>query len=217
MKYIDITPPISSSLATWQNSEPGASLAWPIKIGENGSECSVSILTIGSHLGAHIDAPLHFIENGNSIDKIPLETLIGSCFVADLTAFSGVEVPVELLKSANVPKGTRRLLLKTSSSIGNLLADPKFHSEFAALGIESAKWVAQQGIELIGFDYLSAAPASTENGGEVHRILLGAGIVIVEGLDLTQVAPGEYRIIALPLRTVGAEASPARIVLESAS
>lgn len=214
MTFIDITLNIDPNLATWQNEEPGVQIEWVAQFVDGASECCVSSVSMGSHLGTHIDAPLHFIRGGGSIEGLALETLIGPCVTADLTAFDGLEVPAELLESLCIPKNCKRLLLKSSNSVKRLLHDPVFHSEFVGLSPESAVWIRERGIKLVGFDYLSAASPAAGNVVKVHQLLLGGGVLIVEGLDLCDVEPGEYKLICLPLKTVGAEASPVRAVLE---
>ncbi|HEY3332852.1 MAG TPA: cyclase family protein [Capsulimonadaceae bacterium] len=213
MSLIDISLNLNSSLVTWKGEDAGLRLRWVDQFGIDGSENCTSEVRFGSHLGTHLDAPLHFIPGGGTVDQISPDVLVGGCYVADLMSFSNPEITVEALDAASIPSGTRRLLLKTANSANRLLNDSQFHDEFVAIGPDAAQWIVAQGIALVGVDYLSVGSATTGNGSEVHRALLGAGIVAVEGLNLTNVAPGPYTLICLPLKVVGAEGAPVRALL----
>lgn len=215
MALIDISVDIDGNLPTWQNSEPGVDLRWVTKFGVSSAECNVSRVSFGSHLGAHLDAPLHFVDGGASLEEIPLETLIGPAFVADLGAVDRPEVSAQDLEAAGVPADVKRLLLVTANSARRLLNDRAFHEDFVALGLDAARWVVERGIILVGIDYLSIGSAVAGSGGDVHRTLLRAGVVVVEGLNLHAVPAGRYGLCCLPLKIVGAEGSPVRAVLST--
>lgn len=171
---------------------------------------NVTRLHLGAHTGTHVDAPIHFVADGAGAEQVSLEALVGECQVVELTG-SGPIHAAELEPA--VPAGTRRLLLKTSNS---RLWDgpPEFHQGFRGLAGDGADWAVERGLGLVGIDYLSievfAAP-----GAPAHHRLLGAGVVIVEGLDLRHVAPGPYRLLCLPLKILGGDGAPARAVLET--
>ncbi|MDR3707116.1 MAG: cyclase family protein [Capsulimonadaceae bacterium] len=212
MSLIDISLDITDKLPTWENHEPGPKVEWLIKFSKN-TDCCVSKVQYGSHLGTHLDAPLHFVEGGETVDRIAPDLLVGPVFVAEIPDLEGTEIPASLLARLNIPAHTVRLLLRTSNTRKELLSDPAFHPEFAALAPDAARWLIEQGIQLVGIDYLSIGSAVTGNGGEVHRILLSAGVVVVEGLDLTDAPAGDYTLICLPLKVVGVEGAPVRALL----
>lgn len=213
MSLIDITLPMTSDLVTWKNEDSGLRLSWVDEFDINGSENCTSAVRYGSHLGTHLDAPLHFIRGGGTVDQIDPASLVGPCFVADLTRSDSNEITAADLDSLSIPDYTTRLLLKTGNSVQRLLESPLFHDEFVAIGPSGAEWLVRRKIKLVGVDYLSIGSAVTGNGGDVHRTILGAGIVVVEGLNLADVAPGAYTLICLPLKVVGAEGAPVRALL----
>jgi arylformamidase len=154
-----------------------------------------------------VDAPFHFIEGGSTIESMPLDALCGRAFVAELgrvRSIGGKE-----LEAALIPGGTERLLLKTGNSL--FWKEHTFNAAYAALTEDGARRLVESGIRLVGIDYLSIGPYP--DGSNVHRILLSAGIVIVEGLDLGHVKPGGYKLVCLPLKVAGAEGIPARAIL----
>jgi arylformamidase len=167
-------------------------------------------ISFSVHTGTHIDAPLHFLATGSSVDQAPLNVLIGSVVVVDL---SDVEViTAQTLQTLNLPSRTERLLIRTRNSELWRHATA-FQPNFVALTADAAEWVVEQGIRLIGIDYLSIQ--RFDDGPETHIVLLRAGVVILEGLDLSQVLAGEYELFCLPLKLQGIEGAPARVVLKS--
>jgi len=213
MTLIDISVGIDDKLVTWQNETSGLRFSWVDKQGVNGSECCTSDIRYGSHLGTHIDAPLHFVEGGATVDRIELDILAGPALVVDMSDCQSLEVTKRSLEEANIPDGAQRVILRTSNSTRKLLQDHLFHEDFVAVSSDAADWLVNRGIRLVGIDYLSIGSAVTGSGGNVHRTLLGAGIVVLEGLDLVDVAPGPYTLICLPLKIIGAEGSPVRALL----
>lgn len=159
---------------------------------------------IDSHAGTHVDAPLHWIPGGAATDDLPLDAFLGPCRVVavdDDREIVAADLP------APVPE---RLLIRTPNSEARLRRR-EFDPAFAALGLDAARRIAHARTRLVGLDYLSVE--SPDGGGEVHRTLLRAGVVLLEGIDLSAVEPGEWNLSALPVRLVGGEASPARAVL----
>ena len=175
-----------------------------------GDPYNLSRLSCGVHTGTHIDAPLHFIQGGKAVDELPLEALVGPARVIHLLDVD--EVTPQELEQANLPLDTRRLLLRTRNSELWRRRDTAFRTDFVALTQEAAIWIVSHGIRLIGMDYLSVQRYSDAEP-ITHRILLEAGVVIVEGLDLAQVPAGEFHLVCLPLRLEGAEGAPARAIL----
>jgi arylformamidase len=205
--FIDITLPLSGDLPAWPGSS-GFALQQTKSL-TSGDEANETRLETNVHFGTHIDAPLHFIEDGCPVDRLALNVMIGPAVVAWLPNCPAVTAAeLEMLR---LPGGTRRLLLHTDNS--RLWADEEktFCTNFVALTEDGAQWVVDHGIDLIGIDYLSVQPLSDEPG--VHRILLENDTIILEGLNLNAVEAGCYELVCLPLRLVGAEGAPARAVL----
>ena len=175
---------------------------------ERGDFCNVSLLAIATHTGTHIDAPRHFLPGGTPVDQLPVSVLVGPALV--------VEMPVEQeinaadLEAAAIPSGTERLLFKTRNS--RLLDDEDFRRDFVYVALDAARWLVERGVRLVGIDYLSVEQMDAEPN-IVHQTLLGAGVVIVEGVDMRQVPPGPYLLACLPLKIEGADGSPVRAVL----
>jgi arylformamidase len=205
MVLYDISVAISSSLQCYPG-DPPVRLS-PLPVPSGGEPFRVSRLAFGSHTGTHVDAPAHLLGGGATVDEIPLELLVGPCLVVDLTAQAG-EIEAGLLKKLPV-RGVRRLLFHTRNSA--LWEEPGFVEEFVALTPAAAAWLVEVGVQLVGVDYLSVERSQTK--GRVHRTLLEAGVVILEGLNLAGVEAGEYELICLPLKIGGGDGAPCRAVL----
>jgi arylformamidase len=209
MRVHDVTASLRPDLPTWPGEEGFHRRM--VKGFAKGDSSAVSHLSLGAHTGTHIDAPVHFIEGSGGIDAIAAETLVGPAVVVGL---GNVErtIGTDDLENA-VPEGAQRILVKTRNS-GWSASDTAFREDFVALDPSAAEWCVARGIRLVGIDYLSIEPyGSGSKGHPVHRILLEAGVVIVEGLDLSGVEPGTYTVAALPLLVPGGDGAPARVVL----
>jgi arylformamidase len=160
-------------------------------------------------VGTHVDAPFHFISGGDPVEAMPLDVLMGPAVVTYLPEVAAVTATD--LEALDLPAGVQRLLLRTRNSKLWTTGVEEFQPDFVALTVDAAQWVVQRGIRLLGVDYLSVQ--RFDDGPEVHQILLEARVVIVEGLNLAGVEPGEYELICLPLKLTGAEGAPARAVL----
>jgi arylformamidase len=175
-----------------------------------GDAVTLSAYSLGAHSGTHIDAPMHFLVNGASIDKLSLEALIGPARVLDIPDNVQAIDAAELNRHSW--KGAERVLFRTRSARQGWMSSPSFHHDFAYIAPDAAQLLADAGVRLVGIDYLSAeqfgAPAP-----RTHRILLGKGIPIVEGLALETVSAGDYDLIVLPMKVAGHEGAPARAVL----
>ena len=204
---IDISVPLGPLTPAWPGSA-GARVTMT-KTMAAGHDSNVSRLDCDVHTGTHVDAPSHFLAGGATVDALPLDVLIGPAFVASLP--EAPAVTPEVLSGLGLPSGTSRLLLRTGNSRLWSSGPTGFRTDFVALTAEAARWLVDRHVRLIGVDYLSVQRYG--DGPLTHRTLLGAGIVIVEGLDLSGVAPGPYELICLPLRLAGAEGAPARAVL----
>ena len=176
-----------------------------------GAGANVSFIRFGSHTGTHADAARHFFDDGQPVDEIPLERLIGRAIVFhfgdDVRAVGAKELQAFELKAHT------RVLLRTRNS--PLLSQPGFVRDYTYLAPDGAEYLVSKGVELVGIDYLSIEQFHSGHH-KTHRTLLGKAVVILEGLDLSQVSAGEYDLICLPLRLEGCDGAPARAVLVKA-
>jgi arylformamidase len=196
MRIIDVTVPIQPGMPIYPG-DPEVSLTLEQSIAD-GAPANVSRLDFGLHTGTHVDAPVHFIVGAPGAEELPLDVLVGPAVV--------VEAP-DLEDDTALPEGVERILFKTRNS--ELSANQAFSEDFVTVGLPLARRLAEARVRLVGIDYLSIGDE------EVHELLLGLGIVVVEGLDLRSVAAGGYRLICAPLKVVGADGAPARVLLES--
>lgn len=207
MTVVDISVPIKNAMTLYRGNPP-VRIRPAMTLRRDG--VNLSELCLGSHTGTHVDAPSHFIADGKTIDQMPIDRFIGPTWVADLRrvrrAISGDE-----LQRARIPKGTERVLLRTQNS--RLWHPPRpFRTDFVYLAADGADWMVERGVTLVGIDYLSIEGYGLA-GAPTHKRLLGAGIPILEGLDLFKVAPGRWRLAAFPLRISGGDAGLTRAVL----
>ncbi len=203
----DISVGVSPEIPVWPG-DPPVKLE-RVKSMEDGEEANVSQLQSSVHVGTHIDAPIHFVEGGHSVDMIPLKSLLGRAYVVDLRKADVLDA--QALESARIPPRTRRLLFKTRNSDHWENEEHKFQRDFVAVDASGAEWLVKKGVKLVGVDYLSVAPFN--DGVATHRILLEAGIVVVEGLNLARVSKGRYTLYCLPVKLMGSDGAPARAVL----
>jgi arylformamidase len=210
-KWIDVSQPIGDGMICWPGRRP-PDHNWEKQI-VDGDHCNTSIWTLSAHTGTHIDAPLHFVNGGKSIDLISPDLLIGKCRVVDLEGAGnlGNSKPSGLeLAQGKSYCGESRLLIRTRPS----MVDDKYAHHGALLSLETARMLIDSGLVLIGTDRLSVDDTQSDDYA-VHHFLLQAGCIIIEGLSLEGLDSGWYQMIALPLRLEGAEASPARVFLST--
>lgn len=205
MKLIDVTVPIDSNLATYPGNTPFSLEA--IKRLANGDSSNVSTLHLSAHAGTHVDAPRHFFDEGGGVETLALEMLCGRTRVVELTTRKGVTA--EDLAGFDLREDVR-LLLKTANS--RLWGTPDFHEDFIGVTEGAARFLVDRGVKVVGVDYLSVEPYKTP-GAPAHHVLLGAGTIVIEGLNLRDVEPGTYEMFCLPLAVVGADGAPARVIL----
>ena len=207
MKLIDVTVPIRDAMTVYRGN-PAVRIRPVMTLATDG--VNVSELRLGSHTGTHVDAPSHFIRGGKGIDRVDLDRFIGPAYVADLRYVKGGIGAVDLGK-ARIPRGTRRVLLRTSNSRWWHPARP-FRTDFVYLDPDGADWLVDRRVQLVGIDYLSIEGYGVP-GAPTHKRLLGAGIPIIEGLDLFNVRPGRWQMAAFPLRIKDGDAGLTRAVL----
>lgn len=202
MAIYDISVPIHPGMVIYRRN-PGVEFRRELSI-DAGDGANVSELTLGAHTGTHIDGPLHFFNDGDGADSLPLEAMIGRVEVIEIPD-PGDAIGEATLRGLEIPEGTTRLILKTPNS--KLWDLDEFTHDFVRLDKSGALHVIEIGLELIGIDYLSIGDH------DAHVELLGKGIVALEGLDLRAIEPGSYELICLPLKLVGTDGAPSRVVL----
>jgi len=208
MRIHDISLTITPDLPTWPG-DPRVELSRIQQI-EDGSDANVSRMSIGVHTGTHVDAPYHFMKDGTTVDTLPLEVLIGAVQVVELG--NEIEtISAGALEKAGLIPGVSRILFKTRNSSIWTKGNQPFQKDFVALDASGAKFLVAQKIQLVGIDYLSIAPFN--DPVPTHQILLKAGIVVIEGVDLSQINAGVYQLACLPLKLGATEGAPARVVL----
>src|ERR1043165_4920721 len=213
MPIYDVTVPISNELATWPGDPAVAISDWSSL--STGAGANVSMLNFGAHTATHVDAPAHFIEGAAKIEELPLDVLIGEAQVVEVP--DGLRGIDEEFLLANCPLGpTTRLLFKTRNSAFWSESEPQFHTDFTYLDLAAAQRLVEQGIKLVGIDYLSIEKYAREKH-ETHLALLSHGVVSLEGLNLTGIVAGKYELICLPLRLRSnkGDGAPARVVLRT--
>jgi arylformamidase len=207
MRTYDITLTISPDLPTWPG-DPGVEIERVEKI-EDGSNANVSRVNMGVHTGTHVDAPYHFLQDGITVDQLNINLLTGRAYVLHLPDVEVITAAV--LEDAQIPPRTRRVLFKTRNS--ELWAGDKndFQTDFVGLSEDGAEYLVRRGVKLVGMDYLSIAPFHKSR--PTHERLLEAGVVVVEGLNLSEVDQGRYTIYCLPLKIANSDGAPARAIL----
>ena len=203
---LDISVPVRPGMPLWPG-DPPVEFERTGEIGVAGG-ANLSLISMGAHAGTHVDAPLHYITGGKSIDEAPLSALVGPARVIEARGGPDGSISAEELAGKGIERG-QRILLKTTNSA--LWRKGAFQERFIHLSASAAEFLAGKRILALGIDYLSVSGSGDD--ALVHRRLLEAGIWIIEGLDLTNARPGDYELICLPLRLDGLEAAPARACL----
>jgi arylformamidase len=206
--WIDVTLPLRSGMLVWPG-DPPVKIA-QFKAISRGDSSNVSMLSFGAHTGTHMDAPRHFLEGGPGMDKLPLEAVIGPARVIAIR--DRVSIQARELRAHRIRRG-ERIIFKTHGSAARW-RKPGFSRDYVYVTNEAARFLADRGVRMVGVDYLSVG-GFKKDSHETHRTLLGAGIWIIEGLELSRVPPGRYDLIALPLRILDADGAPARVVLRA--
>lgn len=207
MPIYDISLPVSESLVVWPG-DPGIHITQPSHL-DRGDSCTVTRLDMGAHTGTHVDAPAHFLRGGTGVDALDLEALVGPALVVQVRGADALTA--DLLARLSIPQGSERLLFRTRNSERWASSRGLFDEDFVAITEDGAHWLVERGVRLVGVDYLSVAPFAEP--AATHRILLRAGVVALEGLDLSKIRPGVYQLVCLPLKLVGSDGAPARAIL----
>ncbi len=186
--------------------DPGAQIA-PYKQISRGDIANISELSLGSHTGTHVDAPHHFADGQMTVDRLPLDVLMGPARVVEVVGVSSVSR--DHLEQAGI-EGVTRLLLKTDNS--RLWSLPDFTEGYVSLDGEAARYLVETGVRLVGIDYLSVERFRSKSY-PVHNALLGVGVIVLEGINLEVVDPGNYDLVCLPLKIRDGDGAPARAIL----
>ncbi len=208
MPIYDITLTISPDMPVWPG-DPSVALTQAASI-DAGANANVSHLSFGLHTGTHVDAPHHFLNDHQTVESLSLDVLTGPCYVAHLDDET-TTISADVLEAAGLPLGVIRVLFRTRNSHLWAKGVTEFQTDFVGVPLDGAEWLVQRGIKLVGVDYLSVSPYKKSR--PTHEVLLKAGIVILEGVDLSQVPQGFYDLYCLPLKVAGSDGAPARTIL----
>jgi arylformamidase len=208
--WIDVSVPMRSGMGHWPDNPP-VSIERALDMGL-GDAANVSKLSMGVHTGTHMDAPVHFYPTGKGIDTMPLTAAIGRARVIEISDTESIKT--EELRPHQIQAG-ERILFKTCNS-ASCWQTNDFVKDFVYISSDAAQYLAQQKVQTVGVDYLSVG-GFFKDGAETHHALLGAGIWIIEGLNLSNVRPGFVELICLPLKIEGSDGAPARAILRSVS
>jgi arylformamidase len=204
--WVDVTAPLHSGMVHWPDN-PAVKIERMLDISK-GDNANVSELSMGSHTGTHMDAPVHFINDGIALDKMDLAATIGRARVIAIEDSEAIHP--EPLVDEDINPGDR-IIFKTRNSSTEWWSQP-FKEDFVYLTHEAAELLSERGVRTVGVDYLSVG-GYKRDGAATHRALLGAGIWIIEGLRLEAIEPGDYELICLPLLITGADGAPSRALL----
>ncbi|HVK72490.1 MAG TPA: cyclase family protein [Kofleriaceae bacterium] len=208
-EWIDVSVSIHSGMIGFPG-DPDVELR-RVKEVERGDPATVSQLTFSSHTATHVDAPLHLLRGGAGVDAIPVGALIGRARILDLPEVEAITA--DDLRPHAITAG-ERVLLRTRNSRRCWTRD-EFCADYAHLAVSAATLLGERQVRMVGIDYLSIGRRPTNV--DVHRILLSAGVVIVEGLDLSRVGPGVYDVVCLPLKLQDCDGGPARVAVRRRS
>lgn len=214
MAFYDLTVPISGDLPVWPG-DPRV-IVEPTSRISRGDTTNMTRLDMGSHTGTHIDAPLHFEPDGSTVDRLPLDVLIGRARLVELDVKE--KIARRDLEALDL-SGVTRLLFRTANTLlWRLPASGRstFRKDYIYVAPDAADYIVEHGIRLVGVDYLSVEKYGGPDHATHHR-LLRAGVVVLEGIDPHGVPPGDYDLIALPLRVEGCDGAPTRVILQTIS
>lgn len=207
-QIIDISLPYSSELPAWPG-EPKPTIEFLEQISKGGV-ANVTKLTACVHFGTHMDAPMHFVEGAGGVDGMDLNALVGLAYVVDMRGVK--EITAKNLERANIPADVKRILFRTDNSdLWNDMGHD-FYEDFVAITPDGADWLVARDMTFVGIDYLSIETYHTKDFA-THKKILGAGIAVVEGLDLRNVGSGQYQLVCLPVKLAGRDGAPARAIL----
>ena len=209
-RIYDVTLPFSPELPVWPGDPPIEFT--PVNRTAAGSTFNSSRIACPTNCGTHVDPPWHAAHDGATLSDIPIERWVGPCQVVRIED-SVDRIEPEHLDAAGIGSETlrSRLLLRTRNSAHWGIRPLTFATDYVALSLEAARWIVERGIQLIGVDALSFEPYDSDDS--IHRLILGSGLNAIEGLDLSEVSPGYYDLVCLPLKLEAGDGAPARVIL----
>lgn len=205
--WIDVTVPLENDMVHWKG-DPECKIFRVVKM-EEGAPCNLTKLEMSAHTATHMDAMRHFVADGATMEEMPLEAVIGPCRVVQMDVED--QIQPEDLAPLNLQKG-ERIIFKTSNTTKSWDMGPTFDENFVSISEAAGKVLAEAGVMTVGVDYLSIG-GWEKDGVEVHQVMLGAGIWVIEGLWLKDIEPGDYDLICLPMKIKGADGAPCRALL----
>ncbi len=209
MKIHDISMDIEPGMLYWRDGKPPEVIN-VFKLSD-GAESEVSRWLIGAHTGTHIDAPRHFVPDGKTVEALPLETFVGPVRVVDVAAQGDEPITAETVRNAKL-NGDKRVLFRTSNSQQRMVKK-EFSKYWVGIRADAAQALVDAGVLLVGIDYVTIEAADQTDKWPTHHILCGAGVVILEGAKLINIADGRYFMCCLPMRLKGSEAAATRTIL----
>ncbi len=208
MTIFDISLTISPDLPIWPDDPPLELERFESM--EKGGHNNITKISSSVHLGTHVDAPYHFLKAGRTVEQLALDVLTGPCYVVQLP--DGVEaITADVLDRTEITAEMKRVLFGTRNSHFWARGESNFQTDYVAITEDGAQWLVERGVQLVGVDYLSVAPYG--DSIPTHTVLLEAGVVVVEGLNLSNVMRGFYDLYCLPLKIAGCDGAPARAIL----
>lgn len=204
--WIDVSVPLYDGMVGWKG-DPRPKVTQKLSM-EKGDICNLTVLDMSAHTGTHMDAPRHFVRDGAGMETLPLEAVMGPARVV------AIQDPTAIRRAELEPMGIQpgeRILFKTRNSARCWTTDD-FIEDFVYISHEAAQYLVTRGVRTIGVDYLSIGGYRNDLV-ETHVTILGAGIWVIEGLNLSEIEPGNYELVCLPLKLAGADGAPARAAL----
>ena len=209
MKIHDISMDIEPGMLYWRDGKPPEHIS--VERMADGAPSEVTRWLMGSHTGTHIDAPRHFVADGLTVEKLPLETFVGPTRVVDVSAQGDAPITAETVARANL-NGATRVLFRTTNS-EKRMGKREFSQYWVGIAPDAAQALVDAGVKLAGIDYVTIESEETTKEWPTHHILCGAGVIILEGCKLNDIADGEYFMCCLPMRLKGSEAAATRTIL----
>jgi arylformamidase len=206
-RLVDVSVPLVQGMPAYPGNPDFENT--PVHRIADGHSSNHSRLVMGTHTGTHVDAPLHFFDGRPGVDQMPLDLLIGRARVIDLPHRGGITE--RHLSEAGLREDLRVLLRTPNSALWN--TTDGFHPDYTYITEDGAKFLVDQGVKVVGVDYLSVEQFK-KPGAPAHHALLGAGVIIIEGLNLSDAEAGQYEMYCLPLKIANGDGAPARVVLK---
>lgn len=203
--WIDISVSLRDGMVHWPG-DPPVNIRRVSDVARGDSH-TLSQISMGSHTGTHIDAPLHFIKGGRPVSRMPFAAAIGRVRIIEIKDNESIKLTE--IEPHGIRRG-ERIIFKTRNSV--LWQNGRFFEDFVFMSNDAADYLAGRRVKLVGVDYLSVGSYKA-GGGYPHRVLLGADIWLIEGLDLSRVTPGKYDLVCLPLKLENGDGAPARAVI----